>query len=303
MDGEAGRSGGPAASSAPSATSSVERSRRAPRSAAELGDRVRERRVERLHRRGQGRSWRWPQSAAPAARPSARVGDHERRAHEARASTPAGVRWKGVSSAPESVVGIAATGAPVDAADRLGGVDHRPPPSATSGRSPASGRAPRRSRPRSPGRHLQHRARRRSSGALRPRAVGRQQRVVARSRARPSRSGASAGAPGAEADGALAVAHGEDRAQPKASASSSPRARARARPRPPVVRERVRQRPQVGLAGRLEDVRRHSRRRTGAGRRSSSSTVTSPSASRPPVTADTWYSRSRASWPTAALIA
>ncbi len=39
-------------------------------------------------------------------------------------STPAGVRWKGVSSAPDSVVGMAATGGAGDAADGLGRVDH-----------------------------------------------------------------------------------------------------------------------------------------------------------------------------------
>ena len=53
-------------------------------------------------------------------------------------STPAGVRWKGVSSAPESVVGIAATGAPVTPPIALAVSITRPPPSATSGPSHAS---------------------------------------------------------------------------------------------------------------------------------------------------------------------
>ena len=50
-------------------------------------------------------------------------------------STPAGVRWKGVSSAPESVVGIAATGAPVTPPIALAVSITRPPPRATSGTS------------------------------------------------------------------------------------------------------------------------------------------------------------------------
>src|SRR5215207_4709955 len=48
-------------------------------------------------------------------------------------STPAGVRWKGVSSAPDRVVGIAATCAPVTPAIALAVSITRPPPSATSG--------------------------------------------------------------------------------------------------------------------------------------------------------------------------
>ena len=47
-------------------------------------------------------------------------------------STPAGVRWKGVSSAPESVVGIAATGNPVTPPIAFAVSITRPPPSATS---------------------------------------------------------------------------------------------------------------------------------------------------------------------------
>ena len=54
-------------------------------------------------------------------------------------STPAGVRWNGVSSAPESVVGMAATGAPVTPPIALAVSITRPPPSATRGRLPASG--------------------------------------------------------------------------------------------------------------------------------------------------------------------
>ena len=56
-------------------------------------------------------------------------------------ATPFGVRWKGVSSAPESVVGIAAQGPPRAPAIALAVSITRPPPSATSGRSPASGRS------------------------------------------------------------------------------------------------------------------------------------------------------------------
>ena len=56
-------------------------------------------------------------------------------------STPAGVRWKAVSSAPERVVGIAATGNPVTPPIALAVSITRPPPRATSGtsmRSPSS---------------------------------------------------------------------------------------------------------------------------------------------------------------------
>ena len=54
-------------------------------------------------------------------------------------STPAGVRWKGVSSAPERVVGIAATGRPVTPPIALAVSITRPPPRATSGTSMRSG--------------------------------------------------------------------------------------------------------------------------------------------------------------------
>src|SRR3954470_5314718 len=56
-------------------------------------------------------------------------------------STPSGSRWKPVSSAPESVVGTAATGsesaAPIAFAESI----TLPPPSAATGRPPTSGRA------------------------------------------------------------------------------------------------------------------------------------------------------------------
>ncbi len=50
-------------------------------------------------------------------------------------STPAGMRWKGVISAPERVVAIVATSSPSAPAIALAESITRPPPSATSGRS------------------------------------------------------------------------------------------------------------------------------------------------------------------------
>ena len=77
--------------------------------------------------RARARSSRWPPAPWPGCEAirSGSATTSEGRTMCA-PSTPAGVRWKGVSSAPERVVGIAATGRPGDAADRLGGVDHAP---------------------------------------------------------------------------------------------------------------------------------------------------------------------------------
>ena len=90
-------------------------------------------------------------------------------------STPAGRRWKGVSSAPDSVVGIAATGAPVTPPIAFAVSITRPPPSATSGASPASGRSDAAISSTRPERHVNRRRRleRRASG----RALGGQEGV------------------------------------------------------------------------------------------------------------------------------
>src|SRR4051794_17675598 len=53
--------------------------------------------------------------------------------------TPTGVRWKGVISAPERVVGRAAVRVPFVPAIALAESTTRPPPSATSGRRARSG--------------------------------------------------------------------------------------------------------------------------------------------------------------------
>ena len=92
--------------------------------------------------RARARSSRSPTARVPAARPSA--ADRRSRATASPCAPPRrrpGVRWKGVSSAPDSVVGMAATGAPVTPPIALAVSITRPPPSATSGRLPASGRS------------------------------------------------------------------------------------------------------------------------------------------------------------------
>ncbi len=105
--------------------------RRAGRSSARPGWR---RACRASRRRGRGRSSRSPAGAARAA-PVIASGSAITRlgADQAatRSSAPAGSRWIPVISAPESVVGIAATSAPVTEAIALAVSITRPPPKAT----------------------------------------------------------------------------------------------------------------------------------------------------------------------------
>ena len=85
--------------------------------------------------RARARSSRSRPGRASAARPSAPESAITSAGRTSlNASTPAGIRWKGVISAPESVVGIAATRRPSAPPIALAASITRPPPSATSGR-------------------------------------------------------------------------------------------------------------------------------------------------------------------------
>ena len=126
----------------------------APRSARHLRDRVGEGRVERVGAVGEGVHRARPQLAPPAGSsspPGRRSPGPGGPSSATRASAPAGRRWMPVISAPDSVVGIAATRAPVTAATALATSIGRPPPRATSDSRPAAARAGSR-RGRGPGR-------------------------------------------------------------------------------------------------------------------------------------------------------
>ena len=143
--------------------------------------------------RARARSSRWPTARARAAMPS--VADRPPRATASPSARPPlrpGVRWKGVSSAPDSVVGIAATGAPVTPPIALAVSITRPPPSATSGPSPASARSAAEISSTSPGGTSTVRAG--SSGAL-PAARGVVSSVYSSKPCSDRRSGASAAEP------------------------------------------------------------------------------------------------------------
>ena len=97
-------------------------------------DRVGERRVERVGAVGEGVHRAGPQLRLGLAGHRLRVGDHQRRAHQRPTRgprRPAGRRWMPVISAPDIVVGIAATRAPVTAAIAFAVSITRPPPRAT----------------------------------------------------------------------------------------------------------------------------------------------------------------------------
>ena len=118
--------------------------RRAARSSARPGWRTA---CRASRRRARGRSSRSPAAAARAGSSSAPGRRSRGSAGPGRRPGPRrrpGSRWMPVISAPESVVGIAATSAPRDRGDRLGGVDH---PSAAEG-DEAARRRPRRAAPR-----------------------------------------------------------------------------------------------------------------------------------------------------------
>ena len=134
MQRQPGRSSASAQSSAPRASSPRSRSPRAGSSASAIsrplaarpcGKPVGQRRVERVgavrERVHRGR----PQ-LGPRARSSSPSGSASTSAGRTRASPPgpAGSRWIAVISAPESVVGIAATSAAAHGGDRLRRVDH-----------------------------------------------------------------------------------------------------------------------------------------------------------------------------------
>ena len=150
-----------------------------PRSAEPTRELVGERRVERVgavrervHRAGaqlRPRA-RWSSARGRPARGDGRT--------PATPSWPAGSRWIAVISAPESVVGIAATSAAANRGDRLGGVDH--PPAAERDQVDRSRRSSRTAAATSgtwPGRDQVRDAPppRRSAGRARERPLGREQ--------------------------------------------------------------------------------------------------------------------------------
>ena len=98
-------------------------------------DRVGERRVERVGAVGEGVHRAGPQLRLGLARHRLGVGDHQARPDHrprTRSSAPAGRRWIAVISAPDIVVGIAATVAPLTEASALATSITLPPPRATS---------------------------------------------------------------------------------------------------------------------------------------------------------------------------
>ena len=90
--------------------------------------------------RGRGRSSRSPAAAARAApviASGSAITRSGRTSAATRSSAPAGTRWMPVISAPESVVGIAATAAPLTEAIAFAVSITRPPPKATRRSPPA----------------------------------------------------------------------------------------------------------------------------------------------------------------------
>ena len=124
-------------------------------------------------------------------------------------ATSLGVRWKGVSSAPESVVGIAAQTPPRAPAIALAVSITRPPPSATSGRPAAAGNsAAEISSTRPGGTSSTSSAVSADAGHGRQRPLGREQHGAVEAALLEQRGGLVAH-PRAEADQTLAVDEGE----------------------------------------------------------------------------------------------
>ena len=204
--------------------SSVERGgdqTRAPRSADISRDRVGDRRVERVGAVREGVHRARPQVRLGRAGHRLGVGDHQRRPHQAlaRVSAPAGRRWMPVISAPDIVVGTAATRAPRDRGDapwRCRSPGRRRGRPARS--APTAARAARRRASATwPGRHLVHSARRGRQVARAARAP-----AGARQRSKPPPKPCSsqqlrrpAATPRAEDDGAAGVAPDEVAAHPR----------------------------------------------------------------------------------------
>ena len=112
----------------------------------QLGDRVGERRVERVGAVGERVHRARPQPLLGQADHQRRIGEHDRGAHQPARPPPrgrSGSRWIRVISAPERVVGSAATRPPLTAAIAFATSITRPPPSATRSRSPTSSIEPR----------------------------------------------------------------------------------------------------------------------------------------------------------------